>query len=105
MKRQQKGIRSTKQKIETALDTIETRRCMNPPKEREKRNQLFITMGMINKKDGTIYADLRGKFPITSMNGMQSVFIMYDWTTNSILATPIKDAKVGIIVECLKKRS
>ena len=49
MIRQQKGITSTKQKIETALDMIETQRCMNPPKEREKWNQIFMTMGMINK--------------------------------------------------------
>ena len=50
MKRQQKGIRSTNQKIETTLDKIETQRCMNPPKEREKWNQLFMTMGVIIKK-------------------------------------------------------
>ena len=76
---------------------------MNPLKEREKWNQIFMTMGMINKKDGTIYADLTGNFPITLMNGMQAVFIMYDWTTNGILATPIKDAKVETIVECFKQ--
>ena len=82
---------------------IETQRCMNPPKEREKRNQLLMTTGMINKKEGTIYADLTGKFPITSMNGMQAVFIMYDWRTNAILATPIRDAKAETIVECFKQ--
>ena len=52
-----------------------------------------MAMGIINKKEGTIYADLTGKFTITSMNGMQAIFIMYDWTTKAILATPIKDAK------------
>ena len=51
---------------------IETQRCMNPPKEKEKWNQLFMTMGMINKKDGTIYADLIDTFPITSINGMMN---------------------------------
>ena len=64
---------------------------MNPPKEREKWNQLFMTMEIINIKDGTIYTDLTGKFPITSMNGMQAVFIMYNCTTKAILATPITD--------------
>ena len=63
-----------------------------------------MTMGMINKKDGTIYADLTGKFPIILMNGMQTVFIiMYNWTTNAILVTPIKDAKAETIVECFKQ--
>ena len=90
--------------METALDMIETQRCMNPPKEREKWNQLFTTTGMINKKDGTVYADLTGKFPITSINGMQALFIMYDWTTNAILSTPIKDARAETIVECFRKK-
>ena len=62
-----------------------------------------MAMGIINKKEATIYADLTGKFTITSMNGMQAIFIMYDWTTNTILATPIKDAKSETIVECFKQ--
>ena len=93
MKREQKGIRSTKQKIKKALDIIETQRCMNPPQEKEKWNQLFMTMGIINKKEGTICTDWTGKFLITSMNGMQAIFIMYDWKTKAILATLMKDAK------------
>ena len=28
---------------------------------------------------------------------------MYDWTTNAILATPMKDAKSETIVECFKQ--
>ena len=77
---------------------------MHEPTTRlKKRNQLFMTMGIINKKEGTINADLTGKFPITSMDGMQAIFIMYDWTTNAILATPMKDAKSETIVECFKQ--
>ena len=76
---------------------------MNPPQEKEKWNQLFMTMGIINKKEGTIYEDLTGKFPITSMDGMQAIFIIYDWMTNAILATPMKDANVETIVECFKQ--
>ena len=103
MKRQQKAIRSTKQKIKKALNIIETQRCMNPPQEKEKWNQLFMTMGIINKKEVTIYADLTGKFPITSMNGIQAIFIMYDWATNAILATTTKYAKSETIVDCFKQ--
>lgn len=62
-------------------------------------NQIFPTLGYIDKKVGTVYADLTGRFPITSLNGMSAVFIMYDWTTNAILATPIKNAKAETIVE------
>ena len=35
MKRQKQGIRSTKEKIMTALNTIETVRDINPPMEKE----------------------------------------------------------------------
>ena len=49
-----------------------------PTKEKEKWNQLFISMGYIDKKKGVVYADLTGKFPITLMNGMTAIFIMYD---------------------------
>ena len=34
---------------------------------------------------------------------MTAMFIMYDWTTNAILATPIKEAKSETIVDCFKK--
>ena len=34
---------------------------------------------------------------------MQALFIMYDWTTNAILSTPIKDARAETIVECFRK--
>ena len=55
-------------------------------------------MGYVDNKDGTIYADLTGNSPITSMYGMQVVFIMYNWMTTKILATPINDAKDETIV-------
>ena len=76
---------------------------MNPPEERERMNQIFMTLGYVDKKERTIYADLTGKFPITSIHGMTAMFIMYDWKSNSIIATPTKEAKAETIVECLKK--
>ena len=77
MKRQKKGIRSTKDKIKDALENIETAQCMNPPEERERMNQIFMTLGYVDKKEETIYADLTRKFPITSIHGMTAMFIMY----------------------------
>ena len=103
MKRQRKGIRTTKEKAIEALYAIELDKCMNPPKENEKMNQIFLTLGYIDKKVGTVYADLTGRFPITSLNGMSAVFIIYDWTTNAILVTSIKNAKAETIVECFKE--
>eukprot|EP00978_Attheya_sp_CCMP212_P040823 scaffold226719_cov36-Attheya_sp.AAC.1 len=103
MKRQAKGIRSTKTKINEALTMIEYERDINPPTATEKSNHLFIALGVIDPKEGTICADLTGNFPITALDGTRAVFIMYDWTTNAILATPIKDAKTETIVDSFKK--
>ena len=63
---------------------------MNPPEEKDRMNQIFMTLGYVDKKEGTIYADLTEKFPITSIHVMTEMFVMYDWTYNAILATPIK---------------
>ena len=75
---------------------------MNPPEERERMKQIFMTLGYVDKKEGKIYADLTGKLPITSIHGITAMFVMYDWTTNAILETPLKEAKSETIVECLK---
>ena len=73
---------------------------MNPPEEREETNQIFMTLGYMDKKEGKIYADLPRKFPITSIHRMTEMFIMYDWTSTTIIATPIKETKAETIVEC-----
>ena len=103
MKRQRKGLRSTKEKVSQALDKIEYERDMNPPVEREEQNQLFCYSGHMDPKTGTIYTDFTGKFPLRSIDGMATIFILYDWTTNAILATPVTDVKDATIVESFKK--
>ena len=77
---------------------------MNPPEEKERMNQIFMTLGYLDKKEGAIYADLTGKFPITSIHGMTAMFIIYDWAFNAVLAMPIKEAKTETIVECFKQK-
>ena len=57
---------------------------------------------MVDKKDSTIYVDNMGNFPITSMEGMKTIFILYDWTSNAILATPIKTATDKEIIRAFK---
>ena len=44
----------------------------------------------VNPKDGTTYMDCTGNFPVREMVTM---FIMYDWSSNSILAEPIVNTK------------
>ena len=62
-----------------------------------------MTLGYVDKKEGKIYVDLTVKFPTTSIHVMTAIFIMYDWTSNAILAIPIKEAKAETIVEYFKK--
>ena len=110
MKRHQKDLRSTtnipptqkKERIKDALEKIELERDINPPQENEKNNQIFCYNGRINIKDGKFYVDFTGKFPIKSMDGMVAIFIVYDWTTNAILATPVKNMSEETIVSCFK---
>ena len=56
-----------------------------------KNNQIFCYNRIINTKDGTVYVDFTRDFPIRSMDGMVEIFIVYDWTTNAILATPVNN--------------
>ncbi len=76
---------------------------MAPPAEKEKFNHLFCDFTYVDHKDGTMYTDLTGKFPIRSMVGMTAVFVLYDWTLNAILVTPITDATDATMVEAFKQ--
>ena len=100
MKRQRKGIclttkipptKTQKERIKYALEKMELERDINPPQEDEKNNQIFCYNRIINTKYGENYVDFTGKFPIKSMDGMVAIFIVYDWTTNEILTTPVKN--------------
>jgi hypothetical protein len=56
------------------------------------------------EKDGTIYVNLTGKFPLRPIEGVTAVFILYDWTTNAILAEPIENAQDDTIVRVFKEK-
>jgi hypothetical protein len=103
MKRHKQGLWSTKLKgVQHELDMIEYNRDMNPPVEHEKFNQLFCSPILLDNKNGTVYTDFTGKFPLRSIDGMTSIFILYDWSSNSILATPVTDFKESTIVDTFK---
>ena len=93
MKRQKKGIRLTTEKLAIKVRESETEQCINPPMVNKQTNQLFGFHATLDKKDGHIYVNDTGTFPIRSIDGMTAIFILYDWTSNIILATPVKDVK------------
>ena len=76
-----------------ALSTTETARDINPPMEKETQNQIFVYHAILEPKEGTIYVEYTGNFPIRSMEDNTAIFILYDWSSSAILATPVKNLK------------
>ena len=62
-------------------------------------NQIFTSIAKVNKKDGTIYVENTGNFPIRSIEEYISIFILNYWKTNAILVAPIKDTKDETMIE------
>ncbi|MCP4098314.1 MAG: hypothetical protein GY748_18945 [Planctomycetaceae bacterium] len=83
MRRQRQGIQSTKNNVHEENITVPS-----PPIENNMANLFFETM-IVENKHGKIYVDLTGNFPLRSIDGKRAIFIIYDWSSNAILATPI----------------
>jgi hypothetical protein len=49
--------------------------------------------------EGMIATDLTGRFPFTSSRGMTYPFVLYDYDSNAILASPIKSRNAADIVD------
>ena len=92
MKRHKKGIQSTKQKPKKDLESIEVKRCINPPLEQEIMNQSFASIVYIDKKDGIMHTYLTCNLQCKVWIDTQLLFILYDWMTNAILVVSIKGA-------------
>ena len=92
MKRHKKGIQSTKQKPKKDLESIEVKRCINPPLEQEIMSQSFASIVYIDEKDGIMHTYLTCNLQCKVWMDTQLLFILYDWMTNAILVVSIKDA-------------
>ena len=121
MSRQRQGVRPTKaekwaaktirkRKEESSkeaaawLNSAEAADDMAPKQEESKINELFCATWTIDPKDGTTYMDCTGKFPVRSLEGMVTQFIMYDWSSNAILAEPIQNTKDETIIETFSEK-
>ncbi|KAL7506634.1 hypothetical protein ACHAXN_005126 [Cyclotella atomus] len=76
---------------------------MSPPQEANEVNHIFCWAALADQIDGTTHTDLTGRFPISSMESNQYVFITYNYTTNAILVRPINDRKAVTIVDAFDK--
>ena len=71
---------------------------MAPKQEEEKMNEIFCVTMQIDMEDGTTYMDCIGKFPVRSIDGMVTMFVMYNWSSNSILVEAIPNTKDESII-------
>lgn len=55
-------------------------------------------------KDGITYMDYTRKFPVRSFNRMVTMFIMYNWNSNSILSEAIPNKKDKTIIREFKEK-
>ena len=78
---------------------------MQPPVEDKQYNQLFTKLTYVDHKDGTMYTNLTGKFPVRSIDDMTAIFVLYDWTINAILTTPLPNATYEAMIKAFKKTS
>eukprot|EP00957_Ditylum_brightwellii_P068047 5165833-Ditylum_brightwellii.AAC.1 len=59
------------------------------PSKENWTNDMFVTLGVTDEK-GTLYNNLKGKFPFTSISGGKYVLIAHDYNSNEILAKVVK---------------
>ena len=49
-----------------------------------------------------MYVDITGKLPLYFIDGMTTVFTLYDWDSDAILSTPITHAKYETTIKAFK---
>ena len=82
-------------------------RDFHSPKAPQKEcqvNHIFVTLGQVDTKDGTIYGDFTGTFPLRSIDGMTTIFVLNDWTTNAILLEPVENTKSETLVRVFQEK-
>ena len=57
---------------------------------------------MGDEREGIIYVDNTDNFPIHSIDTMSTLFILYNWTSSAIIATPIENTKEETMIKVFK---
>eukprot|EP00957_Ditylum_brightwellii_P069106 5245830-Ditylum_brightwellii.AAC.1 len=64
--------------------------------QENQTSDIFVALGVTNEK-GTLYTNLTGKFPLTSVSSGKYVLIAYDYDSNGILAIQQKKALYQLV--------
>ena len=85
---QRKNLETTKFNITENSDADYA--LENLPSNSRRTNAVFAAIVTYETTNGTICADLTGRFPVTSGRGNKYVFVLYDYDYNAILVDPMK---------------
>ena len=69
----------------------------NVIEDRHSASNAFCCAALGDATTGTIYTDMTGAFPVTSLESMHAYFGAYDYDTNTIVAKPCPDFKDATI--------
>jgi len=94
-----KNQRSTKQPTTTTLDDI---LFPKPLSQGERTHCCYAATYPLHAITGQASSDLTGKFPVTSISGNSYVFLLYDFDSNCIFPTAIKNRTAESILSAYK---
>ena len=66
---------------------------------KQPANNLFCYAALADKNKNTVYLDATGRFPCTSMEGMQYMLVVYDYTSNAIIIETINNLEAKTICD------
>ena len=71
---------------------------MPTSKDGSRSNHVFVATYSTEDIKSEIHTDLTGRFPVTSTNGNEYIFVLYNYDSNAILIEPLKNRSSQSIV-------
>ena len=104
MHRNRKNIQSTRSNRDALLEARRELEDMNPQQQvcNTQEIDMLCFAALADAKEGVIYTDLPGPFPIRSIRNMQYVFVCYAYQPNAILVRPMKSRSAVCMCEAYR---
>ena len=101
MHRTRQGVQSTRRNKDKDKAAKEELEDLNPPQEMcaAEEAEMFCFAALADTREGVIYTDLPGPFPIESFRQMKYIFVCYAYQPNAILVRPMKSRSSACMVE------
>jgi hypothetical protein len=96
---QRKNLQSTKPLLPTeATDEFTVVDTTN-----HRTNFLYATLGVVHPATGQVYTDQTGRFPVDANDGHKYLMVLYDYDSNAILTSPLRDRRGPTIKAAYQK--